>query len=218
MERHFVLPIAFAAAFHTSLLFSFNGHSVDHAAPVSKPVVPPSPDPVPIVLEPPPTDPEATAKPKGSPIPPPPSQPDRPELAPPDRIAIEVPGHPATLHPDVHVISPGTGDVLGELGVSGPSLLRSIDLDNPPHARVQGAPTYPFDAKRTGLGGEVTVEFMVDEGGYVREPRVTHSTDRVFEESAVRAVARWRFEPGKRAGQIVRFRMAVPIVFSLQDN
>ena len=33
----------------------------------------------------------------------------------------------------------------------------------------------------------------------------------------LRAVAKWRFEPGRRHGQIVRFRMVVPIHFSLNE-
>ena len=47
---------------------------------------------------------------------------------------------------------------------------------------------------------------------------VVESSDRVFEEAAVRAVAKWRFEPGRRDGRVVRFRMAVPIVFALNAD
>jgi protein TonB len=68
------------------------------------------------------------------------------------------------------------------------------------------------------MTGEVLVEFMVDESGAVRDPRIIRSSDRVFEESAVRAVSRWRFEPGRRNGAIVRFKMAVPIVFTLAES
>jgi protein TonB len=44
------------------------------------------------------------------------------------------------------------------------------------------------------------------------------SSDRIFEEAALRAVARWKFEPGRRDGRIVRFKMSVPIVFRLDEN
>jgi protein TonB len=61
------------------------------------------------------------------------------------------------------------------------------------------------------------VEFLVDESGRVNHPHVVSSSDRVFEEAAVRAVAKWQFEPGRRDGKIVRFRMTVPIVFRLSE-
>jgi protein TonB len=42
---------------------------------------------------------------------------------------------------------------------------------------------------------------------------VQQSTDPVFERPALAAVKQWRFEPGKRNGKPVRFRMRVPITF-----
>jgi protein TonB len=106
------------------------------------------------------------------------------------------------------------GDVVGP-GRAG--LVTGGDLDRSPQTRFQAAPLYPAEARREGRSGTVTVEFVVDESGTVVTPRVASSSDRVFEEAALRAVARWRFEPGRRHGQVVRFRMAVPIHFSLNE-
>lgn len=92
------------------------------------------------------------------------------------------------------------------------------DLDNPPRARLQASPMYPLEAKRTDREGTVLIEFTVDEGGMVLDPKVMSSTDRIFDEATLRAVAKWRFEPGRRAGRIVRFRMALPVVFSLSQD
>jgi protein TonB len=44
------------------------------------------------------------------------------------------------------------------------------------------------------------------------------SSSHAFEEPTLRAIAKWRFEPGRRGGQIVRFRMQVPVVFKLDGN
>lgn len=93
----------------------------------------------------------------------------------------------------------------------------SGSLDRTPRTRLQTAPLYPAEARRDGRSGTVTVEFVVNEAGEVMNPRVTGASDRIFEEAAVRAVAKWRFEPGRRDGQIVRFRMVVPIHFSLNE-
>lgn len=100
---------------------------------------------------------------------------------------------------------PGVGPIISTL------------LDNSPRTRFQAAPHYPIGAKTAGLHGEVLVEFTVDENGRVIDPHVVRSTDRMFEESTLRAVAKWQFEPGRRAGRIVRFRMAVPVVFNLNE-
>ena len=53
---------------------------------------------------------------------------------------------------------------------------------------------------------------MVDQDGRVDAPRVQRSTNPEFDRAALNAVKQWKFEPGKRNGQ-VRFRMRVPITF-----
>jgi periplasmic protein TonB len=63
----------------------------------------------------------------------------------------------------------------------------------------------------------VVVEFIVDERGRVIEPRVVRSTNRIFDDATLQAVAKWQFEPGRRDGKIVRFRMSAPVVFSLNE-
>jgi protein TonB len=59
----------------------------------------------------------------------------------------------------------------------------------------------------------VYVLFVVDQRGRVESPMVQSSTDPKFEAAAVAAVKQWKFEPGKRNGQAVKFRMRVPITF-----
>ncbi|MCX6953580.1 MAG: TonB family protein [Verrucomicrobia bacterium] len=110
------------------------------------------------------------------------------------------------------------GPAVEKPGVGPGGIVGLGDLDNTPRTRMTVTPNYPFEAKRAGLTGEVLVEFVVDETGGVHAPRVVRSTDRVFEEAALRAVARWKFEAGKRGGKPVRFRMALPIVFSLSGD
>lgn len=108
----------------------------------------------------------------------------------------------------------------GEGGVDGDwrkNIIPGGALDNPPRARFQAAPIYPFEEKKNGIPGEVVVEFEVDETGAVHNARVTRSSSRAFEEPTLRAVAKWRFEPGKRHGKVVGFRMTVPVIFSLND-
>ena len=82
-------------------------------------------------------------------------------------------------------------------------------LDSAPRAKVQPSPDYPARMRQDGIGGSVTVEFDVNTSGNVVRAAV---------EPALRAVRAWRFEPGRRDGRIVPFRMAVPIEFGIERN
>ena len=88
-------------------------------------------------------------------------------------------------------------------------------LDQPPRAKVQIPPDYPSSMKNDGRNGTVMVEFDVDMKGRVVGARVRESTDRAFEEPTLRAVLKWRFEPGMIKGRAVPFRMVIPVKFNL---
>jgi protein TonB len=115
-----------------------------------------------------------------------------------------------------HVIPTDIG-IPGGTAIGVGSIVSRDQLDNSPRTRFQVAPVYPFQAKSSGQNGEVMVEFVVDESGNVLNPRVVSSSDRAFEENTLRAVAKWKFEPGRRDGRTVRFRMSVPVVFKLGE-
>lgn len=89
-------------------------------------------------------------------------------------------------------------------------------LDRNPRALSQIAPVYPFELRKEGIEGTVEVEFVVDMEGRVHSPVVLRTDHPGFVEAALRAIVKWRFEPGRCAGQVVRFRMSVPVVFKIE--
>jgi protein TonB len=89
---------------------------------------------------------------------------------------------------------------------------RLADLDQIPRVIHQPSPILNR-AVRKKAPGTVYIVFLVDQRGTVQNPRVQKSTDSVFEKPALSAVKQWKFEPGKRNGRPVRFRMRVPITF-----
>jgi len=222
MNTRFVWPVCIAAAAHGALLFGFPKSARPSLPPVDvicglPPFSLPPPEEENVVLlvreksdtE---TPPRTTPSPR-------PFEPESSAIAPVRSVVITPPlipnvspgGWPAEItrslpQPDAD----GTGTWRN--GVDGIG-----SLDRVPRTRLQVAPLYPPEARRDGRSGTVTIEFMVDEAGNVVVPRVVGSSDRVFEAAAVRAVAKWRFEPGRRQGRIVRFRMAVPIHFNLNE-
>jgi protein TonB len=73
------------------------------------------------------------------------------------------------------------------------------------------SPRYPLMAMRRKLEGEVTVQFTIQPDGSVAAPRVVSSTPPgVFDEAALVAASRWRFESGASAvasTRVVQFRL-----------
>ncbi len=87
-------------------------------------------------------------------------------------------------------------------------------LDQKPRPIYQTPPKYPASLRRQGISGEVKIELVVDARGRVVSPRIISSSNRAFEEPAIEAVKQWKFEPGKRGGEPVPFKMLVPIRFA----
>lgn len=92
------------------------------------------------------------------------------------------------------------------------SLFSMADLDQKPRVIYQPGPILNAQVRRKAPG-TVYILFIVDQNGRVENPMVQSSMDPIFEKPALNAVKQWKFEPGKRKGQPVRFRMRVPISF-----
>jgi len=149
----------------------------------------------------------------------PPSLVDLPTVVPVQAFTQQIqPPPPPGLTPSrgavvVPVNKPGS-----QLGKGMKDLFNIADLDNPPQARFQPGPNYPFEMRRAGISGEVTVAFIVDSNGNVVEAYAVKSTQREFESPAVQAVMKWKFKPGRKGGRAVNTKMQVPIVFNLSDE
>jgi TonB family protein len=101
--------------------------------------------------------------------------------------------------------------------------LPAADVDAPrlsvqPKPIFQAKPVYPFPMRAAGIHGEVLIGFVIGVEGRVREAFVIRSSHPGFDESAVEAVEKWRFEPGRVNERPVNVRMQVPIVFSLDPG
>jgi protein TonB len=128
------------------------------------------------------------------------------------------PPPPPNMGKPTGVITIPTGPLHGGNGRGFGEIFDIKNLDQQPVAKIRGKPAYPFDMRRQGIKGEVTVQFIVDSNGDVRDPFVVKSSQREFEASALQAVARWKWRPGRKGGRAVSTRMVVPMVFSLNDE
>ena len=76
------------------------------------------------------------------------------------------------------------------------------------------APSFPESARKAGLSGWVEVTFTVTEKGEVTDVNVRNSSpENVFDDSAMKAVKQWRFEPPLRDGQPTRQRSMARLKF-----
>lgn len=90
-----------------------------------------------------------------------------------------------------------------------------IDEMNFPEAVRQIAPVYPVKDKRDRLEGIAVVSFEVTENGNTTNVKVAHATTSSFAAASVDAVKKWKFKPGLNNGNPVRFKMRVPLIFSI---
>lgn len=75
---------------------------------------------------------------------------------------------------------------------------------------------YPAEAASQGIQGRVFVQFVVDEQGNVKDPRVVREVDPLLDQAALEVVSRMpQWSPGKQNGKAVKVSMSVPISFKL---
>jgi TonB family protein len=92
-----------------------------------------------------------------------------------------------------------------------------VGKGEPPRVIKRTPPVYPMAMRRSGMRGDVVVEFVVDEEGSVRSPVVVRTLNPSFNEAALDAVRAWKFEPARVEGRAVKTRMQQPISFGFSD-
>jgi len=76
--------------------------------------------------------------------------------------------------------------------------------------------SYPEIARKAGIEGRVTIQFIVDEKGDISNIRVVRGIGGGCDEEALRAVSKAKFRPGMQRGRAVKVQYSLPIVFKLQ--
>ena len=105
--------------------------------------------------------------------------------------------------------SNSSSGVSGSSNSSSPPRFGAAYLNNP-------APKYPTMAKRLGEEGRVLLRVLVSPDGLAKNVRLHSSSgSSLLDESAIKAVKRWRFVPAKQGDNSVEAWVQVPIVFKL---
>ena len=102
-----------------------------------------------------------------------------------------------------------------QVGTGGAAI--GLDGDVVPLVRIE--PQYPNRAMTHGIEGWVQLQFTITAAGTVRDPVVVDANPRgYFEDAAVKAVSRWKYQPKMHEGRAVeRVGNRVVLRFDLAD-
>ena len=89
------------------------------------------------------------------------------------------------------------------------------DLTRAPRPIKQPQPIYPPELRRAGIEGTVILMFHVRSDGTTAKITVQKSDNPGFNEPTIRAVRKWRFQPGEKDGKPVTCRVRIPIPFKV---
>jgi len=87
-----------------------------------------------------------------------------------------------------------------------------------PRGIKQDPPLYPYGMSTAGLVGAVTLEFVINRQGAVRNPYVIESNNPWFERPAIEAVMKWKFHPAEIRGAPVNTRVRQRIEFQMESG
>jgi len=89
------------------------------------------------------------------------------------------------------------------------------DRDIIPLVRIN--PDYPPRALSRGIEGWVIVQFTISATGSVKDTKVVDSSNKIFDEAALKAIGRWRYNPKVEEGVAVeRVGVQTKLVFQFE--
>ncbi len=138
--------------------------------------------------------------------------PPAPPVEPPARQEFEISDDP-------YLTEAGLPEAIPDIAISQQQgqYLRETDFDARPLVRVE--PQYPAVAAREGISGWVQLSFSIDATGAVTDIVVLDAEPkRVFEQAAVRALKRWKYQPSTEGGVAYKQTgLTVQLDFSLEQ-
>lgn len=168
-------------------------------------------DPGPVVIPPPPTEPEA----------PPSTTPE--QLPEPPALQNDTPGDGTGAAGDPHGlpegVPDGTGTSVGGPDGTGTGTGEPLEL-TPQMVRPillhKVSPDYPDVMRRARLEGRVTVQAVIGLDGSVESVEILRTSNALFDDAALAAVKQWRYRPATMNGVPVRVFFTVEVGFVLR--
>lgn len=105
-----------------------------------------------------------------------------------------------------------------ELLPPGPAVHPVEELDEWPELKKEIRPETPKILKQERRFGQVVMALMVDEQGVPRDIHPLVTTHAECTQAAAAVIEKWRFTPGRKAGQAVRAELEVTLVFFPENH
>jgi TonB family protein len=83
----------------------------------------------------------------------------------------------------------------------------------PPERLQDPPPDYPVSKRRAGDRGKIEVKMVIDEKGFLRNPRLLGEPDPLFAYSALNSLRSWRFKPATLDGKPVATAYSITFDF-----
>ena len=101
--------------------------------------------------------------------------------------------------------------------MTGMKISAGSDRDIVPLVRIP--PEYPSRAQQRGIEGWVLLEFTISPSGTVADPKVIDADPKgIFDDAALKAIARWKYNPKVENGVAVERRgIRIQLTFELED-
>ncbi|MDE5759677.1 MAG: TonB family protein, partial [Bacteroides sp.] len=78
---------------------------------------------------------------------------------------------------------------------------------------------YPEAAKKKGMQGRVTMQFVVDKDGSIRNAKILRAVDEALDAEALRLINSMpKWKPGRQKGEPVAVKYTVPVMFKLDGE
>lgn len=90
------------------------------------------------------------------------------------------------------------------------------DRVDPPVVKARPMATYPIEARKQRLTGEVGLELTVDDDGRVVKAEVVQPLEPTMDEAALAAAQRWTFTPARLNGAPKASLVRDVVTFSIQ--
>jgi len=98
------------------------------------------------------------------------------------------------------------------------SIAKANKLDAQPKPTATRTPAFPAALRGKADSGEAVVEFLIDEQGHVRLPRIVSASDPAFGDAAAQALVAWQFVAPKAGGQPTVVKVKIPLKFTAQAD
>lgn len=125
-------------------------------------------------------------------------------------MQMRMPSFDADIHPS---LSGGISLPAGSLGDMGFNI---NEVDDVPQVLRSVPPEYPYGARRSRTEGKIVIRLLVRKDGKPDHLTIhSSSPEGIFDTAALNSARRWRFKPGRYAGNDVDTWVLLPFNFEL---